>query len=362
MRVERQLKKREKGKMLNVKSDPVFSWQGPAPFFMDYKGEIMREFQKPIVFISSCITFQAVRHDGGIISSSFVDALKPYITVVTHCPEVKIGLPVPRNSIRIVADDKEMTKLRLVMPATGEDYTEIMTKWVNEILVNMPEVDGFILKSKSPSCSVYDARIYPAKGDKPVAITKKGAGFFGGGVLRMFPEKIVEDEGRLNDERIVDNFLKRIFLEASFRRVKKSGRIKELINFQEQNKLMFMSYNQKYMRLMGGVAANTGNKDFSETISGYEKLMELCVKDIYRVSNVINTIHHAFGYFSEKVTAGERKYFLEMVEKYRSGKVHVSVILGLMRSYIIRFSDPYLGRQTFFEPYPEEILEKSAGK
>jgi uncharacterized protein YbgA (DUF1722 family)/uncharacterized protein YbbK (DUF523 family) len=322
----------------------------------------MREFQKPVVFISSCITFQAVRHNAGIISSSFVDALKPYITAVTYCPEVEIGLPVPRNSIRITADDREMTKLHLVMPATGVDYTEIMTEWVNGTLDNMPEVDGFILKSKSPSCGVHDTKIYPAKGDKPAALTKRGAGFFGGGVLRRFPGKIVEDEGRLNDERIVDSFLKRIFLGASFRRVKKSGRIKELINFQEQNKLMFMSYDQKYMRLMGASAANAGNKDFSETVSGYERLMELCVKDIYKVSNVINTIHHAFGYFSEKLNAGERKYFLDTVEKYRSGKAHVSVILGLMRSYIIRFNDPYLSRQTFFEPYPEEILEKAAGK
>ncbi len=317
----------------------------------------MTVFLKPVLYISRCITFEAVRYNGELISSDFVGALKPYITSITHCPEVEIGLPIPRKTLRIVADDKEMKKLRLVQPSTGADLTEKMNAWVKKTLDDMEEVDGFILKAKSPSSGAYDVKIYPAKGEKPAALTARGSGFFGGEVVRRFPDKAVEDDGRLNDERIADNFLKRVYISASFRQVRKSAKVKELIKFQEQNKLLFMSYNQKYMRLMGGISANRDNMKFEAMCSEYGRYMSLCLKDTYKVSNVINTIQHAFGYFSDKLSAKERKYFLDTLEKYRKGKARINVVLSLMRSYILRFEDKYLSGQTFFEPYPEGIIE-----
>ena len=318
----------------------------------------MSEFAKPVVYISRCITFEAVRYNGDIVSSKFVDALKPFITPITHCPEVEIGLPIPRQTLRIVSDDREMTKLRLVQPSTGADLTAKMTKWVKETLDEMPEVDGFILKGKSPSSGAYDVKIYPAKGDKPAALTGRGAGFFGGEVVRRFPDKIIEDDGRLNNDDISDHFLKRIFLSAAFRVVKKSGKIKDLMKFQEQNKLLFMSYNQKYMRAMGNICANREKKPFEEVVENYEKNMRLCVKDIYKVSNIINAFEHAFGYFSEKLGPKEKKYFLEKLGKYKAGSSNINIPVTLMKSYIIRFDEDYLAGQTFFEPYPEALLER----
>lgn len=312
-------------------------------------------FPKPIVYVSKCITFASVRYNGDMISSDFVDALKPFISPITHCPEVEIGLPIPRQTLRIVADDKEMKKLRLIQPATGMDLTEKMTEWVKQTLDDMPEVDGFILKSKSPSSGVYDVKIYLAKGDKPAALTGRGSGFFGREVLRRFPDKAIEDEGRLNDDKIRDNFLKRIFTSVVFRQVKS---VRELSLFQANNKLLFMSYNQKYMRLMGKIAANTTKKPFNEIKKEYEKNMFLLFSNIYKVSNMINTFQHAFGYFSEKLSAKEKKYFLQVLEKYRAGETPVSVVVGLLKSYIVRFDEKYLEAQTIFEPYPESIMEK----
>ncbi|MEI7542816.1 MAG: DUF523 and DUF1722 domain-containing protein [bacterium] len=319
----------------------------------------MKNFPKPIVYISKCITFAAVRYNSDMISSGFVEALKPFITPITHCPEVEIGLPIPRQTLRIVADDREMKQLRLIQPATGIDLTEKMTKWVKQTLDDMPEVDGFILKSKSPSSGAYDVKIYPAKGDKPAALTGKGSGFFGGEVLRRFSETIIEDEGRLNDDKLIDNFLKRIFTSASFRQVKS---MRDLSLFQANNKLLFMSYNQKYMRIMGNIAANTLKKPFNEIKKEYEKNMFLLFSKIYKVSNMINTFQHAFGYFSEKLSTKEKKYFLEVLEKYRAGDMPVSVVVGLLKSYIIRFDEKYLEAQTIFEPYPESIIQNHRRK
>lgn len=314
----------------------------------------MPDFAKPIVYISKCITFAAVRYNGDIIFSDFVEALKPYITPITHCPEVEIGLPIPRQTLRIVSDDREMKHLRLIQPATGADLTDKMTRWVKETIDNMPEVDGFILKSKSPSSGAFDVKIYPAKGDKPAALTGKGAGFFGGEVVRRFPNMAIEDEGRLDDEKISDSFLKRIFTSAAFRKVKS---VKELIKFQTINKLLFMSYNQKYMRLMGNLAENNAKKPFDEIKREYTADMSVLFSKIYKISNMINTFQHAFGYFSEKLSAKGKKHFLDMLEKYRSQDIPVSVINSLIKSYIIRFDEKYLAEQTFFAPYPNVIME-----
>jgi uncharacterized protein YbgA (DUF1722 family)/uncharacterized protein YbbK (DUF523 family) len=318
----------------------------------------MADFAKPVVYISRCITFEAVRYNGERISSVFVDALKPFIIPITHCPEVEIGLPVPRHTLRIVSDDREMKKLRLVQPDTGDDLTVRMNKWVRETLDNLPEVDGFILKSKSPSSGAFDVKIYPSIGDKPAALTKRGSGFFGGEVLRRFPDKIVEDDGRLNDGNIADHFLKRIFLSAAFREVKKSAKISGLTGFHERNKLLFMSYNQKIMHTMGNICANRENKPFDEVVKEYEKYMLLCVGEIYKTSNIVNSFEHAFGYFKDKLASKEKKYFIDILDKYRTGRAHISLPITLIKSYIIRFDEKYLDGQTFFKPYPELMMER----
>ncbi|HRU40120.1 MAG TPA: 2-thiouracil desulfurase family protein, partial [Candidatus Goldiibacteriota bacterium] len=160
----------------------------------------MEGFARPRIYISKCITFEPVRYSGEMISSDFVSALRPHVDAITHCPEVEIGLGIPRKTLRIVADDREMKKLRLIQPDTGLDFTEKMKAWTQKTLDSLPELDGFILKGKSPSSGAYDVKIYPAKGEKPSAITGKASGFFGGAVLERFPEYPVEDEGRLTDE------------------------------------------------------------------------------------------------------------------------------------------------------------------
>ena len=138
--------------------------------------------------------------------------------------------------------------------------------------------------------------------------------------------------------------------------------MRDLSLFQANNKLLFMSYNQKYMRIMGNIAANTLKKPFNEIKKEYEKNMFLLFSKIYKVSNMINTFQHAFGYFSEKLSTKEKKYFLEVLEKYRAGDMPVSVVVGLLKSYIIRFDEKYLEAQTIFEPYPESIIQNHRRK
>ena len=312
---------------------------------------------KPIVFISTCLTFAPVRYNGQMISSELVERLKPFITPITHCPEFEIGLGVPRSPVRIIARGGDLDDLRLIQPATGLDLTDRMREYADRVLaaVKKQGVDGFLMKAKSPSSGVYDVKIYPAAAGA-AALTRKGAGMFGGRVRELFPNVAVEDEGRLQDDRLRDNFLKRIFTSAAFRQVRNSGRAADLVRFHAENKFLFMSYNQTVMREMGKVTASLKKPHLARAWGEYADLLVRLMAAPYRPSNLVNALEHAFGFFKQKLSTGEKSHFLSELDKYRRGQTFVAAAVALLTSYIIRFEEPYLMNQTLFHAYPEEIV------
>ncbi|HZK60597.1 MAG TPA: DUF523 domain-containing protein [Anaerovoracaceae bacterium] len=188
----------------------------------------MREFPKPVVVVSKCITFEPVRWNGQIIAIEFVQKLKPYVTFVPVCPEVEIGLGVPRDHVRIVLLKGEK---KLLQPATGLDFTDKMAKFSESFLDSLGAVDGFILKSASPSSGFKNVKVYPSI--ERVSSIEKAPGFFGGAVLQKFPNLAIEDERRLLNPRIREHFLTKLFTLASFREIKKAGKIRDLSNFNQ---------------------------------------------------------------------------------------------------------------------------------
>jgi len=316
----------------------------------------LREFIKPRVVISKCIEFENVRWDGQMISSDFVKKLKPHVDFVPVCPEVEIGLGVPRYPIRIVLLNGE---LRLVQPATNLDLTEKMRSFAYSFLDSLQEVDGFILKSRSPTSAIRDAKIYP-RIEKKVAPISKGPGFFAATVLERFPQLAIEDEGRLRNPRIKEYFLTKLFTLASFRKVKKSNSLRNLVRFHSENKMLFKTYNQKETRNLGRIVANQQKKEFEEIAEDYEKHLFEALKRAPRCGSNINVMTNAFGYFSDKLSKKEKNFFLDFLQKYMDGKLPLSVNTGILKSWIIRFKEEYLMNQTFFEPYPEELKDIDA--
>jgi len=314
------------------------------------------DFVKPKVIISKCIEFANVRWDGQIVSSDFVKSLIPHVEFFPVCPEVEIGLGVPRHPIRIVLLNGE---LRLKQPKTNLDLTEKMRSFAYSFLDSLHEVDGFILKSRSPTSAIRDARIYPSI-EKKVAPISKGPGFFAATVLERFPHLAVEDEGRLRNPRIKEHFLTKLFTLASFREVKKSNSLNDLVRFHSENKLLFKTYNQKETRNLGRTVANQQKKTFEEVVVDYEKHLSRTLKRAPRCGSNINVMTNAFGYFSDKLSKKEKKFFLDLLQKYMDGKLPLSVTTGILKSWIIRFKEEYLTNQTFFEPYPEELKDIDA--
>lgn len=312
----------------------------------------MREFIKPTVVASKCLGFAHCRYNGEIIAAPFVQKMVSHVDFVVVCPEVESGLGVPREFLRLVAVDGEP---RLLQPQTGHDHTGQMRAFAASFLDGLTDVDGFILKNRSPSCGLNDVKMYASV--KKGAAATKGQGMFGGAVMERFSQLAVEDEGRLNNFRIREHFLTRIYALAAFRAVKASGAMKALVRFQAENKLLLMAYHQTEMRAMGRVVANPDGQSFEQVIAEYEPHLYAALARPPRCTSHINVLMHALGYFSDDLSSQEKAFFLDTLQKYRAGLVPVSTNRGLIQSWIVRFGQEYLARQTYFEPYPEVLLE-----
>ncbi len=312
----------------------------------------MRTFARPNVVVSKCLGFAACRYNGATIPDAFVQQLESYVTYLPVCAEVEIGLGVPREPVRIVLVNDEP---RLLQPATGADVTEKMQTFSAAHLAALTDIDGFILKGRSPSCGIKDVKVYRGV-EKGAASTNKGRGFFAQAVLERYGHLPVEEEGRLTNFTIREHFLTALFALADFRAVKASGLMRELVRFHTDNKLLFLAYSESQYRLMGPIVANHAKQPAAEVIADYETHLWKALAHPARRTAGINVLMHALGYFSEKLTSDEKAYFLDTLEKYRAEKVPLSVPVSLLGAWIARFKELYLARQTFFAPYPEALI------
>ncbi len=308
------------------------------------------DWPRPKVVISRCIEHEPCRYNGDMIGSDIVRRMKARVDFLTVCPEMEIGLGVPRDPIRIVlASDGK----RLIQPSTGRDITWEMEAFAQRRIGELCYVDGVILKSRSPSCGLRDVRIYPeGEGKAPIS---KESGIFGREVLGRCSHLAVEDEARLRNIKIAEHFLTKLFALASFRQVE--GRLWSLVEFHTDNKLLLMMYSQKELRALGNIVANKEGRGVPEVFSDYKDHLSNALSGIPKCTAPINVLEHAFGYVSNQLKKQEKAYFLQSLEMYRDGRIPLSVCLSLMKSWIIRFDQSYLARQTFFEPFPPDLLE-----
>jgi uncharacterized protein YbgA (DUF1722 family)/uncharacterized protein YbbK (DUF523 family) len=317
-----------------------------------------KEFPKPKVFSSKCLGFASCRWNGETIPDKFIEALKPYVYFVTNCPEAEIGLGIPRDPVRIVKRDD---KLKMMQLNTEKDVTASMNDFTGKLLDALNDVDGFILKDRSPSCGIKDVKIY--SGLEKGSSIGKAPGLFAAGVLKKFPHLSIESEARLTNYNIHEHFLTKLFTIARFRTIKKSASMKELVQFHAENKFLLMAYSQKELSFMGKIVANYEKKKAYDVFKDYEVHIYNAFVNTSRYTSNINVMMHGMGYFSEKLSSDEKRFFLNELEEYRREQVPLSVPISLLRSYIVRFKEDYLAQQTFFNPYPEDLINlRDSGK
>jgi len=300
---------------------------------------------KPHLVISRCF-LKPVRYNGGIINDLFINKLLSFVKYRDVCPEVDIGLGVPRPRVTILKINGEY---RLVQPETGRDLTEVMNEYATKTINTLEKADGFVLKAKSPSCGVGSAKFNKA-GPSP----GKTDGLFATHILKAFPHLPVEDEGRLRDYEIRRHFLIRIYSFTELKELIDAPSPLKLIEFHTRYKYLLMTYNQKNLRLMGKIVAS-GDMDIKEKIIKYSELFYQSFAQKPTRKKHLNTLMHITGYFSREMGLRERRHLTELIDKYSKQKTELKIIIELLRSLAYRFENQYILIQKYLDPYPEEL-------
>ncbi|WP_406659660.1 DUF523 and DUF1722 domain-containing protein [Methanolobus sp. ZRKC3] len=312
----------------------------------------MSQFPRPIIVISKCLGFAACRYDAQMVESPFVESMKPFVEFIDVCPECEIGLGLPRKPIRIVLDGEK----RLVQPATGRDLTDNMKDFAESYLEELDDFDGFILKSKSPSCGLGTTKAF--SDDKAHKFMHSHEnGFFADAVISGYSHLPIVDELGIADPLLRDHFLARIFALASFREAASLRTTQGLLDYHTRNKLLFMAYNQDLMRIMGDVVANGEGCKVDEVYEHYLPMLVELLSKPADSGSVVNAMMHAFGYFSRKLSARDKFLFLNKLQAYREDNSAIFELRKILISRAQEFELEYLCAQTFFSPYPPELSD-----
>ena len=310
-----------------------------------------RNFAKPVVFVSRCLGFAACRYDGVAIGDDLIAAMRPHAEFRAVCPEMAVGLGVPRERIRIVRAGRA---LRLVQPATGRDLTNALTRFAELRLTSANGLHGFILKSRSPTCGISDAKRYSRADSKsPIG---RGAGLFAAAALRKFPDLPIEDEARLADPRLREHFLTRLFTKAAFEEVARSRLLKALVQFQAANETLLEAHSRKDAAELRRIVANRERRSLDALLPDYRARLAQALARPGKAGTNITALLRAMESLSKPPGAREKARFLAALEKYRAGKLPLSAPRRILRDWIAKNpDDKFLARQTFFEPYPNEL-------
>lgn len=313
----------------------------------------MKSFPVPRVVVSRCLEFSEVRYNGSVIPDKAVHRMQSYVEFIPICPEVEIGLGVPRDVIRIVEGEVE----QLVQPKTGENLTETMKRFSKGFLNGIPDVEGFLLKNRSPTCGMHDVKVYQSAENSQVV--GKTSGIFAKEILSRHGGLAIEEEGRLKNFTLRHHFLTKLFTLAEFRQVKQEDTMKALQNFHADNKYLFMAYHPGILKKMGQTVANHDHLPLRKVIERYELLLQDLMSRPAKASAHVNVCQHIAGYFKKELSPGEKESFSNLMDQYKEERVPLSAVISVLNSWVARFQSDYLKRQSYFEPYPMELVEIS---
>ncbi len=305
------------------------------------------------VGVSSCLLGNNVRYDGGHKRDRYTtDTLSKYFQFVPVCPEVECGLPVPREAMRLVGDPESP---RLIAIRSGIDYTGKMQEFCSRKMIELKSEDlcGFIFKKDSPSSGLFRVKIYHPSGNS----LRIGRGLFASAVMKHFPLLPLEEEGRLHDPILRENFIEKVF---SYRRWKnflqERPDYKKLITFHTRQKLLLLSHSPRHYAALGKLVAEGKGKPQSELLAEYEELFMEALSIFATVKKHRNVLQHIMGYFKTLLTRDEKAELLEVIGDYGNALVPLTVPLTLLNHYVRKYDVSYLKYQAYLAPHPSELM------
>ena len=302
--------------------------------------------------ISSCLLGHKVRYDGGHQHDRYLtDTLGQYVRYVPVCPEVECGLPIPRETLRLVGDPEAP---RLVTSKSGRDYTEQMQAWAARRLTELAGegLDGFIFKRMSPSSGMERVKLYSPSGMP----SHRGVGVFARAFMDRFPHLPVEEDGRLHDPGLRENFIQRIFVHKRWRDLVASNmRRGGLVDFHTAHKLLLLSHNEKDYREMGRLVAGAKELPVAELFARYQAMLMATLKKRSTVKKHVNVLTHIFGHFKLLLGSEEKQQALEIIGHYHQGLVPLIVPITLLNFFVKKYRNDYLAGQYYLKPHPLEL-------
>jgi len=317
---------------------------------MSVKGKYVNKIK---LGISSCLLGNKVRYDGGHKLDHFLtDTLGRYVEWVPVCPEVECGLPIPREAMRLVGDPEHP---RLITIRTKVDLSVRMATWAKKKVSELEKQDlcGFVFKSRSPSSGMRGVKIYTEAG-MPNAT---GSGLFASEFMNKFPLLPVEDEGRLHDPGLRENFIERIFVYRRWQEyVREDGSLGGLVSFHTRHKLLLMSHSLKHYAELGKLVAGAKKVRKDKLHAHYLGTLLEGLGFLPTVKKNTNVLQHMAGYFKDRLSADEKKELQDVIGNYHQALVPLIVPITLLQHYVRKYDTDYLKQQVYLNPHPLELM------
>lgn len=299
--------------------------------------------RKPKIVVSECLYGTKCRYDGQGYNDKVIQSLKDYVDIQTVCPELAIGLSIPREPIRIEMN-KENEEYRLIDYNSKNDYTNQMTEFSEEFINGLDDIDGFILKSRSPTCGLKDAKVYYC-GNK-CSIRSNENGFFSQ-IIDKYDYLPIENEGRLKNYNIRDNFFTRIFF------INNLKNNKNIIEFHKNNLLLLKSYDEESTNEVSDILNENRMED---QVHQYKEKVLNIVSNQRKKENKLSIIIKVFEKYKNMLNEEEINMFNGLIESYENQRIPFSTLEVVIKMYATRFKDKDILNQTFFYPYPENLI------
>ena len=308
--------------------------------------------QKIIIAISSCLLGQEVRFDSSHKHNRYVtDTLGEYFDFKPFCPEVAIGLGIPRPPIRLVKIGDQIRVLGVKDPE--QDVTDDLSDYAQQVADDCVNFSGYIFKSKSPSCGMERVTVYSDKGHP----LEKSSGVYATGIMQAHPSLPFEEEGRLMDSRLRENFIERVYIYNRWQQYqKKCFTAASLIDFHTRHKFIIQAHDETIYRQLGRMIADAGKFHLTETADKYLSLLMTALKKLATNKTHTNVLQHIMGFLKEGMSADDKQELLEVIDDYRLEKLPLIVPITLIKHYLRQHPNDYISSQYYLDPHPKELM------
>jgi uncharacterized protein YbgA (DUF1722 family)/uncharacterized protein YbbK (DUF523 family) len=308
---------------------------------------------RPRLGISACLLGQQVRFDGGHKQDAFLcETLGRFVEWIPVCPELEVGMGVPRESVRLVGAPENP---KMIAERSGRDWTMAMRRFADIRANELAglKLSGYVFKKNSPSCGVERVRVYDQK-NMPV---RRGRGLFAAALIKTLPLLPVEEEGRLNDAALRENFVERVFAYCRWQAACAESRsARSLVAFHTRHKFLLLAHSERHYRESGGLVATGDKRTIRQTYEEYgRKFMDgLAVKT--SAKKHANVLDHLMGYFSDRLSTAERRELLELIGDFRARLVPLIAPVTMIHHYVKKYEVAYLADQVYLAPTPKELM------